>query len=157
MGVEKFGTWQLFERIVIDAQGEQEKRIRNGESPSEVQWASTHTQEHTCGNEVREGVCRWPSLERGSDGQYGNSRLRGESWTLSSSGTKTSAQGRASQAEEQSLCKVRTTGTDFQEWLRGESGQRWLIEVDVGQIVLGRGALLRSNCDGKPLESWVEL
>lgn len=36
MGVEKFETWQLFKRMVVDAQGEQEKRIRNGESPSEV-------------------------------------------------------------------------------------------------------------------------
>lgn len=37
VGVEKFGTWQLFKRMVIDGHGEQEKGVRNGESPSEVQ------------------------------------------------------------------------------------------------------------------------
>lgn len=57
MGVENFGTWQFFKRMVIDAQGEQEKGVRNGESPSEVQWASTHTYS---------GTHLWKWRERGS-------------------------------------------------------------------------------------------
>lgn len=49
---EEFRTWLLSKRMIVDAQGEQEKGVRDGAS-LQVRWseeAHIHTQKHICGN-----------------------------------------------------------------------------------------------------------